>query len=289
MTKKLNITVTGATGTQGGAVVRALIARGHPVRAVTRDPGSAAAKTLAGLGAEVIAGDLADRAAMDRAVAGVDAVFAMATPFEKGMAAETLQGTTIADAAKSAGTFLLYSSVANADRQTGVPHFDSKYEVEKHIRAINADATILAPVAFMENVRLVRDQLRENIYPSALPPARKLAQIAVADIAASAVSVFENRAAYAGKRFDLAGDEVSGDEVVSILSRVTGRPIRYFQMPMEMVKQTMGDDAAAMFAWFDRTGYSFERRELTRAFPEVRFTSFEAWAQSFDWKSFFAR
>ncbi len=283
MSTTLKILVTGATGTQGGAIARHLLAKRHAVRAITRKPDAPAARVLAGLGIEVVAGDLSDREAMDRATQGVDAVFSMGTPFEAGMAAETKQGVTTADAAKAADAFLVYSSVGDADRDTGIPHFDSKYAVERHIRAIGADATIIAPVYFMENVGYLAQQLRENVYPTPLTPDRKLAQISVADIAAVAVTVLENRARYAGKRFDLGADEVSANEVIKILSSVTGRPFKHFQLPMQMVRDTMGEDAVKMFEYFERTGYHVDRGLLEREFPNLTWTSYEAWARQFDW------
>ena len=283
---KQTILVTGATGKQGGAVARHLLDSGHTVRAVTRKADSSAAKALAARGAELVVADLADRDAMTRAAAGANAVFSMTTPFEAGMAAETLQGITVANAAKAAGAFLVFTSVGSADRATGIPHFDSKYAVEQHIRAENIEATIIAPAYFMENVGFVQKQLREGVYPSPLTPARSLAQVAVADIAAVAVTVLENRTRYTGKRYDLAGDELSGLDSMKILSQVTGRSFNYFQMPLEMVRGAMGEDMALMYEWFEKVGYTIDRQALAREFPDVRWTTFETWARTFDWGAF---
>jgi len=285
---KQTILVTGATGKQGGAVARRLLDNGHKIRAVTRKADSPAAKALAARGAEIVVGDLTDRDAMLRAAAGTDAVFSMSTPFEAGMGAETQQGITVADAAKAAGAFLLYTSVANADGATGIPHFDSKYAVEQHIRAEHIDATIIAPVYFMENVNFVQKQMREGVYPLPLTANRKLAQVAIADIAAVAVTVLENRARYTGKRFDLGGDEVTGLETVKILSDVAKRPFNFFQLPMEMVRGAMGEDAALMYEWFERVGYTVDRAALAREFPDVKLTDYETWARGFDWSAFLA-
>lgn len=286
MTTPLKVLVAGATGKQGGAVARRLLDHGHSVRAVSRNPSSPAAIALRELGVELVAGDLADRDAMNRAARGMDAVFSMGTPFEAGLAAETRQGITTADAAKEAGAFLLYSSVGDADRQTGIPHFDSKFAVERHIRAIGVHSTIIGPAFFMENVAFVQAQMQNNVYPTPLTPHRKLAQICVSDIAAVSVTVLENRERYTGRRFDISGDEVSASDVIRILSDVTGRTFHHFQLPMDMVRSTMGDDAALMFEYFERTGYHVNRDELAREFPDVRWTSFESWARVFDWGSF---
>src|SRR5579862_5313606 len=220
MAQGLTVVVTGSTGKQGGAVARGLLGRGHKVRAVTRDPNSSQAKSLANAGATLVAASLEDTAAITRALEGATSLFAMTTPFGGGTDAETRQGIAAADAAKAAGVHLVFTSVGSANRQTGVPHFDSKFEVEKHIAKVGVRATILAPVAFMENLYFAKEQLAQGIYASALPPTRALAQVAVADIGAVAVRVLEEPARFTGKRFDLAGDELTGNDAMSILSRV---------------------------------------------------------------------
>src|SRR5580698_926574 len=188
MTQKLMVVVIGSTGKQGGAVARGLLERGHEVRAVTRDPNSKQAKSLANAGATLVTASLEDAAGIKKALEGATSLFAMTTPFG-GTDAEIRQGVAAADAAKAAGVHLLFTSVGSANRQTGVPHFDSKYEVEEHIAQVGVRATILAPVYFMENLYFAREQLAKGIYASALPPTSTLAQIAVADIGAVAVRV----------------------------------------------------------------------------------------------------
>ncbi|HTA88486.1 MAG TPA: NmrA/HSCARG family protein [Polyangiaceae bacterium] len=285
MAQKLTVVVTGSTGKQGGAVARGLLERGHQVRAVTRDPDSSPARSLANAGATIVAASLEDTVAITKALEGATSLFAMTTPFGGGTAVETRQGVAAADAAKAAGVHLVFTSVNSANRQTGVPHFDSKYEVEKHIAQIGVGATILAPAFFMENLYFGKEQLAKGVYAVALPPTRKLAQIAVADIGAVAVRVLEDAARFAGRRFDLAGDDLTGNEVVAILSRVTGRPFSYFQVPLDIIRQRMGDDAIKMYEWFDRVGYAVDRAALEREFPDVAFHDFESWAKDQDWNA----
>src|SRR4030095_8571521 len=133
-----------------------------------------------------------------------------------------------------------------------------KYEVEKHIAKIGVRATILAPVYFMENLYFGKDQLAKGIYAATLPPTRTLAQIAVADVGAGAVRVREARGRFTGKRFDLASDELTGNDVVAILSRVTGRAFSYYQIPLDLMRQRMGEDGARMYEWLDRVGYTVD-------------------------------
>ena len=284
MTQKLTVVVTGSTGKQGGAVARGLLKQGHKVRAVTRDPNSKQAKSLAQAGASLVAASFEDTESIKKALDGATSLFAMTTPFG-GTDAEIRQGVAAADAAKSAGVHLVFTSVGSANRQTGVPHFDSKYEVEKYIAQVGVRATILAPVAFMENLNFIKEQLATGVYASALSPTRALAQVAVADIGAVAVSVLEDADRFAGKRFDLAADELTGNDAMAILSRITGRLFSYFQVPLDVVRQRMGEDAVKMYEWFDRVGFTVNRAALRREFPEVAFHDFESWAKTQDWSA----
>src|SRR3984885_1694582 len=279
MEQDLTVVVMGSTGNQGGAVARRLLERGHKVRAVTRDTNSSLAKSLASAGATLVAASLEDTAALTQALEGATSLFAMTTP-SGGTDAETRQGVAAADAAKAAGVHLVFTSVGSANRQTGIPHFDSKYEVEKHIAKVGVRATILAPVYFMENLSFAKEQLAKGGYPSSLPPTRTVAQVAGADIGAVAVRVLEEPGRFAGKRFDLAGDELTGNDVVAILSRVTGRPLTYYQVPLDVIRQRMGEDAVKMYEWFDRIGYTVDRAALRQEFPDVAFHDFESWAKT---------
>jgi uncharacterized protein YbjT (DUF2867 family) len=283
MSERLAVLVTGATGQQGGAAARHLAKKGHRVRALTRHVTSPKAQALGAAGIEIVQGDLDDRAAIDRALAGMDAVFLITTPFEGGLEAETRRAIDVVDAARASGAFLVYTSVASADRATGIPHFESKFRVEQHIGANRSDATILAPAYFMENLWFGLPQLRLGIYASALAKSRALTQVAVSDIGAVAASVLENRDRHAGKRYDLAGDDLTPEEEAATLSTVTGRSIQYANVPLDVIRQAMGDDIVKMYEWFERTGYSIDRQALRRAFPDVPWLSFKAWAEQQDW------
>jgi len=285
MSRKLAVVVTGSTGKQGGAVVKSLLERGHEVRAVTRNTDSAKARALANAGVTPVPASLEDTAALTKALEGATSLFAMTTPFEGGPRAETRQGISAADAAKAAGVHLVFTSVGSANRRTGIPHFDSKYEVEVHIAKIGVRATVLAPVYFMENLQYGREQLAKGVYASPLRPTRRLAQVAVADIGAVAVRLLEEPGRFAGKRFDVASEELTGNDIVATLSRVTGRPFTYFQVPLDVIRQGLGEDGAKMSEWMDRVGYTVDLPALRREFPDVAFHDFESWAKAQDWKA----
>jgi uncharacterized protein YbjT (DUF2867 family) len=286
MAEKLSVLVSGATGQQGGALARVLLQKGHGVRAFVRRPDSPEAKELERLGADLAEGNFEEPDSLEGATRGMDAVFVVATPFEAGTEAEIRHGIAAADAARAAGVeHLVYSSVADADKDTGIPHFDSKRKVEEHIEGLGIPYTIVAPVYFMDNLLApwTVPQLKEGRLPMALPASRPLQQIALSDIAAFTGLVLENREEFVDRRVDIASDELAGEEVAEVLTRVTGREIRYVELPLERVRQTMGEDGARMFEWFDRVGYSADIEALRREHPEVGWHTFEAWAKEQDW------
>jgi uncharacterized protein YbjT (DUF2867 family) len=288
MAEKLSVLVSGATGQQGGALARVLLERGHSVRAFVRRPDSPEAKELERLGAELARGDFDEPYTVEEAARGTDALFIVATPFEAGMEAESRHGIAAADAAKAARvSHLIYSSVADADRDTGIPHFDSKRKVEEHIEGLGIPYTIVAPVYFMDNLLApwTLPQLKEGSLPMALPASRPLQQVALSDIAAFTAVVLENREEFEGRRVDIASDELSGEEVADVLTRVTGREIHFVELPIEQVRQAMGEDGARMFEWFDKVGYSADIAALRREHPEVGWHTFEEWAKEQDWSA----
>jgi len=288
MSDSLSVLVTGATGQQGGALARVLLDKGHRVRAFVRKPDSPEAKELERLGAELTEGNFEQPSTIEDAARGVDAVFVVATPFEAGTEAEVRHGIAAADAAKAAGVgHLVYSSVANADRDTAIPHFDSKREVEEHIERLGVPYTIVAPVYFMENLLApwTLPELKEGRLPMALSSSRPLQQIALSNIAAFTALILEKRKDFAGQRLDIASDEVAGDEVAETLTRVTGHEIHYVELPLEQVRQAMGDDGARMFEWFDQVGYSADIAALRRDHPEVGWHTFEGWAKEQEWSA----
>jgi uncharacterized protein YbjT (DUF2867 family) len=279
------VLVTGATGSQGGSVVQALLEQGHQVRGMTRNADSSVAEKLRQRGVEVVAGDFIDQDSLVRAASGVDTIFTMTTPFEEGVEAETAQGIAITKAAKEAGVgHLIYSSVANADKATGIPHFDSKYEVEKHIASTGVPYTIIAPVYFMENLTTPWSvpELRQGKLALALPADQPLQQIAVRDIGAFAAAIIERRETVFGHRYDIAGDELSGEKSAAIFSEATGRNIQYVSFPPDALR-AQSEDMALMFEWLNDTGYSADIAGLRRDFPEVNWHDFATWIGRQDW------
>lgn len=281
----LTIAVAGATGAQGGATARALLAAGHRVRALTRRPGSPAADALRALGAEVHRADFNSRASLDDALAGADSLFAVTTPFEADTAVEARQGKTIIDAAAAARLgHVVLTSAAHADRGTGVPHYESKYLVEQHLRASGLPWTVIAPAAFMDNYTSgwTLDGLRDGTFAWPMPADRPLTFIPADDIGAFAALALRCRDEFTGRRIDIASDERTPGQVAETLAAATGRPVTHQEVPLTYVR-TRSADLAAMFEYFTTSGLDVDVAGLRRDYPEVGWHSFSEWAAAQDW------
>jgi uncharacterized protein YbjT (DUF2867 family) len=278
------ILVTGATGHQGGATARELLARGFRVRALTRDPGKPAAQALREQGAEVVEGDLDDRASVDRALDSAYGVFSVQNFWETGYEREIDQGLRLADAAQEAGVeHFVYSSVGSAHRNTGLSHFESKWQIEEHIRASDLAHTIFRPVWFMTNWDgpYLRPSIVAGTLALPLDPGTNFQQVALEDVGAFVALALENREQWLGRSVDLASDEGTVGAVVETFSRVIGRPVAYQQVTWEDYRQAAGDEYHDMFRWFQDVGYDADIPALAQ--EGVALTSFEQHLRSSGW------
>jgi uncharacterized protein YbjT (DUF2867 family) len=284
MSGNLLIAVAGATGNQGGAVTRALLRRGHRVRAMLRNVKAASAQALEEIGAELVQASFDDRASLTKAAADVDGVFMVTTP-AGGIENEIEQGFAQVDAYADANIgHIVFSSVGSADRKTGIPHFESKFRIEQQLAALGLPYTVSAPAYFMENL-LFPDTLKEIASGSlaiAMPPTRALQMQSVGNIGEFAASLFERGIEVVGKRFDIAADELPGSKMAESLSRASGKPVAFKELPPNMFRPAM-EDLALMFEWFDRVGYNADVQLLRSDFADVPWTRFEDWAKGQSW------
>jgi uncharacterized protein YbjT (DUF2867 family) len=282
------VAVAGATGNQGGAVARRLLEHGHRVRALTRQPEGSAARDLKESGAELLRVDFEDRASLAAAVDNVDAAFVMATPFEGGIDAEARQARNLVDAGVLAGVpHIVYSSVASADRSTGVPHFESKFEVEQHLRNSGVPYTVVAPVMFIDMLVAPWSlpTLRAGWLGAPVGPDTPVQRVAVADIGAFVALAIEQPERFIGRRVEIAGEISSGSEVAAGLSHHVGREIRYVQTPME---QAGGEDFVKMYEFLAGGGYQVDIAALRLDVPEIPWRDLDDWASGLDWASMLA-
>lgn len=280
------ILVIGATGQQGGAVARLLLQKRHEVYALTRNTESETPKEqyLRNLGAKLIKGDLENPDSLEQATNGVDSVFLVGTPAGDGPEGETRRGKMMTDIAKEKKVaHLVYSSVVNADKNTGIPHFESKYKVEQHIKNCGIPYTIIGPTSFMENLlSYSRAGLQQGQLALPLSPSTILQQIALENIAEFSTLVLERRNSFLGKRIDIASNELTGEQAAKILSDELGRKIKYVQVPLEQIRQA-SEDIALMYEWYERVGTGIDITNLHQQYPEVNWRRFKDWVKSQNW------
>lgn len=277
--KGTTILVTGATGQQGGAVAHSLLAAGTKVRALTRD--ASKAEGLRAQGAEVMVGDFERPETVEKAARGADAAFIVATPFEKGPEAETRQAINALDACKRAGVpFLVYSSVSDADKRTGIPHFESKRRVEEHLERLGVPYAIVAPVFFRENLRSpwMAPALQQGSLPLALPRDRGLQSVDLREIGQFSAKVLTHAADFKGQRIDLASDESTPTEMARGIEQAGGPRVRHTPPPLDQVRK-QSQDQALMWEWFDKVGYSADIEGLRRRHPDIQWRTFAEWAR----------
>jgi len=267
------ILVTGATGTQGGAVARHLLKAGMTVRALTRKPDGAAAKALVALGAAIVQGDLGDRESLVRAFSGADGVYAVTDFFKNGIPAEIEQGKRMADVAKETGVgHFVLASVAFPTGTSGVPHFDSKREIERHVESLGIRYTFLRPSLFMED-------LTEKKYvppgtwgmtPKLVGRDRPIRWIAIDDVGAAAARVFADPEAFAGRAVSLAGDELSIAQARELFRKTDGKAPLALPMPTWLFRRLVSEDLVLMWQWLATHDFDSSVAETKLLLPGVR-------------------
>ena len=247
------IAVVGATGAQGGGLVRAILADpagGFAVRAITRNAASDKAKALAKLGAEVVAADLDDAASVKRAFAGAYGAFCVTNFWEHfSPEKEQAQARNMADAARAAGLqHVVWSTLEDTRHwvplsdnrmptlggKWKVPHFDGKGEIDHVWKDLGVPTTLLLTSFYWDNF------IHFGMGPKAGPDGklaigmpmgdRKLPGIAAADIGPCAYGIFKAGNEYIGKTVGIAGEHVSGAQMAAGFTKALGKQVAYVDM-----------------------------------------------------------
>jgi len=238
------ILVTGATGKQGGAVVRALLQAGRPVRAMTRDPGSVAGQALVAQGVEVVKGDFNDPASLDAALAGVDGVFSMQMGSHPGdPETEVVTGKALVEAAHRAGVrVIVHTSVARAGDQENFIGWDegrweplywnNKAAVNEMVKRQGFPYwVILKHALIMEDILppmvdfMFPSLAERGRFETAIEPDTRLDWIAAQDIGAFAAAAFADPERFHGHEIDLSAECVTLVEVAAKITKATGKPV----------------------------------------------------------------
>jgi uncharacterized protein YbjT (DUF2867 family) len=266
------VAVTGATGRQGGAVARALLGRGRPVRALTRTPGTAKARALAAAGAEVMPADMDDSASLVRAFTGAEAVFSVQNAMISGLDGELRQGRNVADAAARAGVaHLVYGSAGTGSRGTGIGSWEVKLDVEEHMRRLGLPVTVLRPAAFME---LMTDADFHpaagtwHVWPSIAGWDFRVPWLACRDLGVVAATVLADPGRFVGADLALAADVRSLGECREAWTRVVGRRPRRFPMPRWLFAR-FAPDTARMWHWLADNGFVLDPAPTLSLHPDA--------------------
>ena len=253
------IVVTGATGLQGGAVVRHLLEDGWHVRGLTRDADSKQARAMRALGAEVAQGDMGDAASLRPIFEGVYGVYSVQNPFIGGPEADVRQGKNVADAANNADVeHVVYGSAGTGKNGTGVPSWETKLQVENHMKALGLPLTVLRPMAFMElmtHKKFFPSVGAWYLMPKLMGSWRGVGWLCTDDLGAITAKAFADPGSFVGKDLTLAGDVKSLEDCRSVYREVMGRNPRRFPMPVWLFERFgfAGRDLTTMWRWL-RTG-----------------------------------
>lgn len=262
--------VVGATGQQGGAVVDALLDRGATVRAIVRDPTTAASVALAARGVELSVADQDDPSTLRYPLQGLAGLFLMTTYDAQsgGTEGEVRRGRAMAEAAAAADVpHVVYSSVGGADRNSGIPHFESKRRVEERLVEL-VPTVIVRPTFFMENLArsLGGDRIDIKLpMPSDIP----LQMVSVRDIGIVCAAALLDPSILPGGSLEIAGDELTGDGIAAAAREALGKPSSYEVLPLSVFAND--PDRSAMFRWFvDTLAYKADFAATRRIDPSVQ-------------------
>lgn len=277
------VLVTGATGTQGGAVAQELLARGYIVRGLTRNPESDRARTLQNLGVTMVKGDFDDQASLAAALDGAYGLFAVTSSNNSTVALEIAHGKQLIAAAQRANIrHFVYTSVSQADTNTGVPHFDSKYEIEKTLYDSGLNYSIVRPVEFMDNLRFRQEEILSGVLTDPRDLSKRHQWIAAKDIGFFVGEAFDKPEEWIGKAVNIAGDQMTLAEFLATLSQELNVGISYKKIPWDQFEVTTGPEMTLMYRWFDGPGYQVDLNALRAQYPNL--TTMKEYLSSLGWK-----
>ena len=262
------IVVVGATGRQGGQVVRHLLQQGWRVRGLTRKPESKKAAELKALGAEVVRADLDDGASLEAAFADAYGLYTIQIPVSGKIEVEINQGRNVAQAAKKTGIrHIVYGSAGlGGNRITGIEQWDAKEEITQIMYGLGLPLTRLRPLAFMElmtDPSYYPSSSTWYVWPRLSGINRPIGWISVQDVGAIAAKAFADPDEFIGKDLPLAADVKSLAECREIYKEVKGKYPSRFPMPLFLFEKFVGKDLADMWRWL-RTNHFDLSTDLTR-------------------------
>ncbi|GGN88797.1 MULTISPECIES: NmrA/HSCARG family protein [Haloarcula] len=282
-----SVLVVGATGNQGGAVVDHLLAADtdFEVYGLTRDTDSDAARALAARGVTMVEGDLYGPESFRDHVAAVDGVFAVTNFWTEGYDGQVQQGQNLADVAAEEGVEqFVFSGVGGHERDTGIPHFESAWEIEQYARDRGLPMTVLQPTFFYQNLEgFVESIVEDRTLAFPLEAGVGLQMVDVADVGHAAAVAFERPDEFVGERYELAGDEKTLDETAALVSEVSGLDVEAYHVPIDEAAAQFGEEFAVMCEWFNEVGYDADVAALEATFG-FEFADLETYLRAHGWE-----
>lgn len=296
MTQSRIVTVTGATGAQGGAVVDALLSAGTRVRALVRDPSSPRAQALSARGVELAEGDFDDLRSLRAAVDGAFGVFSMQTPVQAAdLGNEERAAANLVQAATAVGVeMFVHTSVARAGDHNRFAGWDEdrwwpaywigKAAANDQVRRSSLTRwTILKPAFMMDNfvppkAAKMYPQLSEGSIVTALEPDTRLDLIAAADIGRVAAAAFADPARFDHLETDLAAESLTMSEIAASLTQVTGTSVHARHLDLDgVVSAGTHPGVAENQVWASVEGYRVDLGQARRYGIELQ--GFADWAR----------
>ncbi|MFI0940213.1 NmrA/HSCARG family protein [Streptomyces sp. NPDC021020] len=295
------VLVTGATGRQGGATARALLAAGVPVRALVRDPAADRAEAVRAAGAELVTGDLHDRDSVTRAAEGARAVFSVQMPAATAegfdFEGEVAQAVNLIEGAKAAGVpQFVHTSASGVGRHTETPGWaegrwasmepalGAKSAIQDRVRAAGFPHwTLLKPGFFMENflpsMAFLFPRGIAGGLVSVLHPRTRLSLVAVDDIGSAAAAALTAPERFDGVELELASDYLSMTEIADVLSRTLGTPLSAPDMTEAEALSAGMPPMGATHEWLNVAGQP-GRPQYARDLG-IPLTGFEEWTRRY--------
>ena len=281
-----SVLVTGATGNQGGAVIDHLLAAetDFDIRGLTRDATSETAQALEDRGVTMVEGDLYDEASLQSPFGDVDAVFAVTNFWTEGYEGQVEQGENLADAAASADVDqFVFSGVGSHEQETGIPPFDSAWEIEQYAQDLGLPLTVLQPVFFFQNLEAFVEDILEGTLALPLVEDVSLQMVDVDDVGHAAAVALESPAEFVGERYDLAGDERTLAETAAAISEISGVGVEPYHVPIEDAYEDFGEEFTVMCEWFNDVGYEADVDSLPETFG-FEFTALPEYLHEHGWE-----
>jgi uncharacterized protein YbjT (DUF2867 family) len=299
------VCVFGATGAQGGSVVKALADTGkYKIHACTRDPHSEKAKKLCELSnVECVRCDLNNVEELNSALKGCWAVFGLTNFWDPAVTRdhklEIEQGKHLVDAADAAHVkYFIYSSLPNCMQEShgkySVPHFQQKNHIQKYAQTKqNMQCIFVYPGCYFQNFQFMMSpkKLEDGTICFAMPienNTRMYMYDVAHDTGATVAKILESPEQWVNQEVTMCGEALTGQQIAETFSRVTGKKAMFKSLSKEDFKAgisaSMFEEMYNMFAWFTEFGYFGQRSPMiARDKLGAKANTFEEWLRESNW------